>query len=96
MEFSYDESLYKAYGSKLTEIIRPIAIAVSNAKDTPESNVNSAISKLLQLYLRLKTFVDKGTKKYGGNDFVVKNYFFWFSGAIDKWCEFAVSKTLNR
>jgi hypothetical protein len=96
MEFSYGEILFEAYSSKLAEIIKPIAMEISNSKNNLDSNSNNATSKLLQLYLRLKTFADKGTKQYGVNDSEIKNYFNWFAGAIDKWCEFSVSKSLNR
>lgn len=98
---SYGLILYKAYDTKVTEIIKPISVEISNTKDGHIDNLTDPSSKnvpnqLFALYMKLKAFSDKGLELYGGREFGTKNYFEWFSGGIDKWCEVSVFSALSR
>ena len=46
--------------------------------------------------MELKAFSDKGLELYGDRKFGTKDYFSWFSGGVDKWCEVSVFSALSR
>jgi hypothetical protein len=94
--------LYEAYDTKLTELIKPITIEISNTKDGhidtfSEPKSEDVVKKLFSLYMELKSFSDKGLD-FGTTDcdFGTKNYFDWFSGGIDRFHQFSVFSALSR
>jgi hypothetical protein len=100
-DFPYGKSLYKAYDLKIAEVVRPIAIEISNTKDCNidsffQSDSKTVAKKLFELYMALKVFSDKGLEFFGDCKFATKNYFNWFSGGIDKWNEVSVFSALSR
>lgn len=103
LQFSFAESLYKAYDDGLARIIKPIAIEISSTKsgqiDTfaQTGDDHGVAKKLFELYMLIKGFSDKGIQCFGSCcEFQLKEYSSWFSGGIDKWCKVSVFNALMR
>lgn len=102
LNFSYAEVLYRTYDVQLTVIIKPLIIEISGTKDGhvdtfyQSGDAHNIARKLFQLYVKLKAFSDTGFELYGMCDFLMKDYFNWFAGGVDKFCNISVFSALTR
>ena len=91
-----------SYDKKLTQLVKPIALEISNSKEgnidtfSQAGDCHGVAKALFELYMEMKKFSDAALLLFTSRDFLTDDYFTWFSGGIDKWCKVSVFSALSR
>jgi hypothetical protein len=94
------EHLYAIYDHKFAELIKPIALEISEKiRNRIEDNGNlqkSELKQIMQLFIQLKLFIDKGMEVASSDESQLKEFSSWFADTTNQWNEFSVFTVLQR